>query len=288
MGSGRPPAPVPRNGAVITNTAPAFSADTATRTVPENSADAVAVGDPVTATDGDGDRLIYTLQGHDAAFFAIDASRPGQITARSGVGYNFEAKASYVMTLQADDGKNGADTIAVTINLTDVDEPPLAPAVPTVSAVDDSSDSLSVSWTAPDNTGKPDIESYDLQYRQGVTGDWLDGPQNQTATTATITGLDAGSEYQVQVRATNDEGDGEWSPSGTASTHAIATITSMYYLRRRARRRHLRPQRFGHGVGRVQRRLGDEPLGRTPAADDAAGRRRAAAGGPLRICGLLW
>ena len=50
----------------------------------------------------------------------------------------------------------------------------------------------------------------------GVSG-WQDGPQDQTATNATnatIAGLTTGTEYDVQVRASNADGNGEWSPSG--------------------------------------------------------------------------
>ena len=95
---------------------------------------------------------------------------------------------------------------AITVTVYDVDEPPSAPAAPTVSAVDGSSDSLSVTWIAPGNSGKPDISSYDLQYRKDITGNFTDGPQDVNDTTTIIGGLDADSLYQVQVRATNDEG----------------------------------------------------------------------------------
>ena len=73
--------------------------------------------------------------------------------------------------------------------------------------------------------GKPAITSYDLQYRQGASGTWTNGPQDRTGTTAAITGLTAGTAYQVRVRATNAEGDGPWSPSGSASTTVLPEIT---------------------------------------------------------------
>ena len=203
------------------NTAPSFQSESATREVAENSAAGVDVGGPVTATDGDDDTLTYTLEGTDAAAFAIDAST-GQIQTETGVTYDHESQLEYSVTVKADDGKGGTDTIAVAIDIIDVEERPLAPAAPTVSAVDGTTDSLSVSWTAPDNSGKPDIESYDLQYRKGSAGIFTDGPQDVTVTTATIGGLDAGSEYQVQVRATNDEGDGAWSSPGSGTTGASA------------------------------------------------------------------
>ena len=204
------------------NTDPSFLLESSTREVAENSAAGVDVGGPVTATDTDtGDTLTYTLEGTDAASFTI-VSTSGQIQTKAGVTYDHELQAEYSVTVKADDGNGGTDTIAVTIDIIDVDEPPSAPAAPTVSAVSGTTDSLSVTWTAPDNSGKPDIASYDLQYRKGTSGTWIDGPQDETGTSATIGGLDEDSAYQVQVRATNDEGDGAWSSPGSGSTNAPA------------------------------------------------------------------
>ena len=123
------------------------------------------------------------------------------------------------MIVKADDGNGGTDTVTVTIDLTnDVNEPPLAPAAPRVTATPGTTDSLTVSWSAPSNTGRPDISSYDLQYREGTSGSW-NGPQNESGTSATITGLTAApTAYQVQVRATNSDGTGPWSPSGRIRT----------------------------------------------------------------------
>ena len=136
--------------------------------------------------------------------------------------YDHESQAEYSVTVKADDGNSGTDTIAVTIDIADEHEPPSAPAAPTVSAVSGTTDSLSVSWSAPDNAGKPDIQSYDLQYRKGTTGNFADGPQDVTGLTDTIGGLDADSLYQVQVRATNEDGDSAWSSAGTGATNALA------------------------------------------------------------------
>ena len=210
--------------AAAENIPPEFPAESATRSFPENS-HAMRLGPSFSATDADAasedaiDVLTYSLEGEHADFFDLV---PLSAILGSGADiwttdrhtYDHEAVSEYNVTVKVEDGDGGADTIAVTITVTDVDEPPLPPATPTVSAVSGSSDSLSVTWTAPDNSGKPDIESYDLRYRKGDTGDWTEGPQNVTATTATIGGLDEPSAYQVQVRATNDEGDSEWSPAG--------------------------------------------------------------------------
>ena len=144
---------------------------------------------------------------------------------KAGTSLDFEAaKKSYSVTVEVKDGKDAAgavdadeaadDTIAVTINVTDVG-PPGKPEAPTVVA--DSGTSLDVRWTAPANTG-PAISSYDLRYRAGTSGDWTPGPRDRSGTSAPITGLTTGTSYQVQVRATSAEGDSEWSEPGSATT----------------------------------------------------------------------
>ena len=151
--------------------------------------------------------------GTDAGKFDFLASS-AQLRTKANERYDFEAQPSYAVSVTVDDGTVSVSA-AVTISLTDVDEPPLAPAAPTVTATPNATDSLSVSWSAPSNTGRPAIDSYDLQYREGTTGTWTDGPQNVSGTSTTIAGLAADpAAYQVQVRATNDEGDGPWSPTG--------------------------------------------------------------------------
>ena len=207
----------------LTNNAPVFDPAMPEREIAENTAAGVNVGAPVTATDADaGDTLSYTLGGADVASFDF-VETTGQIRTKAGVSYDHEAKSSYTVTVTASDGTATADA-SVTISITDVDEPPSAPATPAVSAVSGSSTSLSVSWAAPANAGKPAIASYDVQYRAGTSGSWSDGPENVAATTATVTGLVADTLYQARVRATNAEGDSGWSsPPGSGRTNAPST-----------------------------------------------------------------
>ena len=205
---------------VVPNNPPAFSGTTAARSVAENTAAGQNVGAALTATDADSDTLTYTLEGTDAASFDI-VSGSGQIRTRTGVTYNHEAKSTHTVVVKADDGNGGTDTIAVTITVTDVDEPPGQPAAPSVSATAGSTTSLDVTWTAPTNTG-PAIASYDLQYRAGTSGNFTNGPQNVTGTSAAIGTLAADTSYEVQVRATNAEGDGDWSVAGTGRTTATS------------------------------------------------------------------
>ena len=184
--------------AVVTtgsNTAPAFSSTTTTRSVAENSPANTDVGAAVTATDDDNDTLTYTLEGADAASFTI-VSTSGQIRTTSGVTYDFETKPSYTVIVKADDGNGGTDTIEVTINLTDVFEP-LGP--PTNLRSTRGNEQVTLRWTAPVNTGGGPITDY--EYEQDGDGNWIS--TGGTATRYTVTGLTNGQEYTFRVRAVN-------------------------------------------------------------------------------------
>ena len=193
------------------NTAPEFDTKlSTTREVAENTASGQPVGGAVSADDADDDPLTYTLEGADAASFGIDRTT-GRL--RTSAALDHEAKASYTLRVKADDERGGTATIVVTVNVTDVDEPPRAPDAPTVEG---SGTSLSVRWSAPANTGPP--VTYDLRYRETGGGSWTDGPENVAGRSASIDGLAADTEYEVQVLARNDEGGSVWSASGRGGT----------------------------------------------------------------------
>ena len=206
------------SGSTSANAAPTFAAPTQSRSIAENTAANTNVGAAIpAATDADSNPLTYSFGGADAGSFTFDTGTR-QISTKSGITYDFEAKSTYTVTVTADDSNGGTAVATVTITLTDVAEPPVAPATPTVTAAAGSTTSLSVTWTAPANAGKPNIASYDLQYRVGSSGAFTNGPQNVTGTSTTITGLAMNTGYEVQVRATNAEGDSPWSASGSGST----------------------------------------------------------------------
>ena len=81
---------------------------------------------------------------------------------------------------------------------------------------------LKMIWEAPDFVGGAPIDGYEVRYRtrqslddELVKGEWQHWPHGLAATFTTITGLDAGVSYGVQVRAVNVNGPGEWSFEGT-------------------------------------------------------------------------
>ena len=84
---------------------------------------------------------------------------------------------------------------------------------------------IDASWQTPDFAGGAPINGYDVQYQQRITGgerwvwgQWQAWPHTGTATSTTITGLDADSFYAVRVRAVNANGPGQWSHGSTFGT----------------------------------------------------------------------
>ena len=97
------------------NARPVFSEGSATdRSILENSAFGNNVGDPVAATDADGDTLTYTLGGVDAGPFDIDAAN-GQITVGAATILDYETQTTYTVVVTATDIFDVIDTVTVTI-----------------------------------------------------------------------------------------------------------------------------------------------------------------------------
>ena len=189
-----------------TNAPSVFASGIGFRRIPET----------VAATDTDNDTLTYTLEGTNAGKFSIvSGASGGQITTKVDQSDDYETRTGYTVTVKVSDGNGGADTIVVTLTVTNETETPLAPTVAAAAGV---TMTLDVTWTAPNNTGRPTITGYDLQSRKGTTGPWTDGPQDETGTSASITELDGNATYPVQVRASNADGDGAWSSPGSGET----------------------------------------------------------------------
>ena len=108
----------------VNDYSPMFDAETAELMVAENTEAGMPVGDPLIATDGDGEDVTYSLSGDDAMYFDIDDM--GQITVGEGTVLDYESdKKMYMVTVTADDGTgadNATGSIAVTIMVTDVND----------------------------------------------------------------------------------------------------------------------------------------------------------------------
>ena len=116
-----------------TNRAPAFDdGSSASRSVAEDATGGSNIGNPITATDPEGDFLTYGMEGAEAGDFQVDAST-GQISLATNADLDYEHRSSYSFRMRVQDGKDAGgnaetdtvwDTfINVTISVTNVEEP---------------------------------------------------------------------------------------------------------------------------------------------------------------------
>ena len=158
----------------LTNVNEVPAASDATFALAENSANDTVVGS-VSASDPDAsDTLSYAITAGDLGnAFAID-SATGQITVADSAQLDFETTPVFNLTVTVTDAGGLTDTAAVTVNLTNVNEVPVASdatfalaensandtVVGSVSASDpDASDTLSYAITAGDLGGAFAIDS---------------------------------------------------------------------------------------------------------------------------------
>ena len=112
----------------LLNTDPSFAEDTYGHTVPETVLPFLGVGQPVTASDPDGDSLTYTIDGGHSLFAINDST--GQLSTLDNLDY--ETASSHSFTVDVTDGLDSSDdddptiddSISVTITVDDVNEPP--------------------------------------------------------------------------------------------------------------------------------------------------------------------
>ncbi len=96
---------------------------------------------------------------------------------------------------------------------------------PSVDTITPGPGSLTVAWSAPTSMRGGAITSYDLRYIPTAADETVDSNWNvlervwrdgDGALTADITGLVGGMKYDVQVRAVNAQGPGNWSATATS------------------------------------------------------------------------
>ena len=161
--------------------------------------------------------------GADQSQFSI-ASDTGELSFREAPDFEAPGDNEYEVRVEVTSGAGARELEAeqtFTISVTDEREPPDVPEAPTFSG--ETAESLQVSWSEPDNTG-PDITDYDVQYREKGTGRFSGALHEGPGRTLTLSDLNAGTVYEVQVRATNDEGTSDWSAPGEGMTITPLTV----------------------------------------------------------------
>lgn len=95
--------------------------------------------------------------------------------------------------------------VQFTTSLPDVAQPSLGNGV---------EDEIAVDWTDVINYGE-----YDVQYRETSSSTWLAGPTvDDTASSATITGLEDGEAYEVRIRTQTEHVTGAWTAPVSITT----------------------------------------------------------------------
>ena len=184
-----------------------FGFSNVTREVAENSDAGTAVGAAVTGTPYGTETLYYTLTGEAATSgaFEIDSST-GQISVAKGATLDHETKSFYTGKVSWTVNGQAAE-VNLTINVTDVDEPPLAPVNPQVTNITDTG--FTVTWEAPDNIGRPAITEFELKSHNPDSTVTTHKTPDGTTYSINLSSLETGTTYDLTLRGRNDEGDGE-------------------------------------------------------------------------------
>ena len=203
------------------NTAPVITSPSSFD-VPENQ----ALARRLMARDTDpGDEVTgwEIVGGADQGQFTI-TSDTGDLSFRTAPDFEGTGDNEYEVTVEVRSGAGARELEAeqtFTLRVTDEREPPGIPEAPTFSG--ETAESLQVSWSEPDNTG-PAITDYDVQYREKGTGRFIDGQHEGPGLSLTLDDLEPGTVYEVQLRATNDEGMSDWSEPGEGMTVTPLTV----------------------------------------------------------------
>ena len=232
-GPGPPPGPTANTGPVITTPGPFEVEENQTR---------VARIEAVDTDPGDAIRSYAIAGGADGGRFFIVA-HTGVLSFREPP--NFEAPADvgstdppseagdneYIVVVRVASGPVSRDRTveqAFAVRVTDDNtESPGVPDAPRLTLALEAS--LTVEWSEPTNPGPP-ITDYDVQYWEGTSGFFINAPHEGPGRTATLTGLEAATRYQVRVRASNEEGTGRWSQPGEGLTLSGPTAALPFSL----------------------------------------------------------
>ena len=181
------------------------------------------------------------------ARFRIDLSRAADVTVNLTYGWtgdygtvvastvtfsSSDTKTISIPTVEGDSTSDGILTVTVTAgnsytvgapssaNTTIIRNPtpPSKPDAPTVEAL--TTTSIRVNWQEP--SSETTIDEYQIRHRKTGTPGWITATSPASARTKNITGLKVNASYDVQVLATNADGNSPWSELTTESTLDLA------------------------------------------------------------------
>ncbi|MYF99625.1 hypothetical protein F4212_10935, partial [Candidatus Poribacteria bacterium] len=173
------------------------------RSVAENLAAGALIGDPVLATDEDGDTLEYSIASTNTDLFGVDSSS-AQLSTK--VTFNHEEQSSYSVTLSVTDNNGGRNGTFVTVTITDENDAPVFTEGETAlraileSAVSGSNVGHAVAATDEDG----DTLTYSLSGTDASSFS-LNTETGRLSTNTTLD-YDNQSEYTVTVSVTDNNG----------------------------------------------------------------------------------
>ena len=146
-----------------------------------------------------------------------------------------ELDSTVTVSITAVTGFLNSDDSMVSVNVgtpasafqtvTDDDE---LPGKPVISSAAPGNAQVTLTWTAPTQTGTSPVTGYDYRYKadgDAAFGGWTDAGAGATAT---VDGLTNGAEYTFEVRAKSAAGDGPASdPIAATPTEASATVPAV-------------------------------------------------------------
>ena len=168
-----------------------------------------ASGSDYVAAGNEGSKMVTISAGSTTTSYSVPTEDDSTGEPNGSVKVTVEAGIGYAV------GTPGADSVEVRDN-----DPPGVPDAPTVTSL--AANSLGVIWT--EVIADPSVTDYDIRYFKGTAdpapeqeSEWTAHAHTGSATNTTITGLEGGAAYRVQVRAVNAGGPGAWSTSGSGT-----------------------------------------------------------------------
>ena len=152
---------------------------------------------------------------------------------RSGSGLSTDGEGAFETTFTVPNSHTGAQAVSVKVGEATafatftVTAALIVPGAPTIiaSPIIAGLNSLTVTWAAPVNTGGSVITAYDLRYirtdaDETVEANWTvleDVWTGSGGLEYLLTGLAAGTQYDIQLRAVKVTGEGPWSATGVGT-----------------------------------------------------------------------
>ena len=194
------------------NQDPEFTPDTYNFSIGEDAATGDSVG-TVTASDGDGDNVTYSIiGGNESGSFTIGQDS-GVIEVLTSLDY--ETLYSYILVVEASDGEGGRAEGTANVKVTDVAESP--PPAPLDLTATSGTDSVTLNWGAPDDSSitgyqilRKKLEDEDMQVYVEHS--------NSLDTNYVDTAVEPGTTYVYRVRAINPVGVGDGSNDAQVQT----------------------------------------------------------------------